>query len=551
MRGRRVAVVTGGGRGIGAAIAESLAATDAMVVTIDPLVALDGSAGSADPDRPSTAERIIAGGGSARASHASVTDRDALQQLFDELTDEFGGVDAVVNVAGISRPTGFATGGEDDWRAVLSVHLDGYQNVLSVALPAMAAAGSGRILGVTSGAGWRAADAGAYSCAKRAVAAMTWQLGRLAPEGVTINALSPIALTRMVTAAVNRRRQPAAASPAAASPASGRSGGLSLGAGMPAPEDLGPLGAHLVGTDTGWCRGQVIFAGGSELALLQPPRLLEVVRADRVQSLAAALDAVGAGAFGPAEAAQLSAGGGTPRFGPIFDEAGTAPVGGSGTCGIVTDHPEVGAAVSAALHARGMRTAAADVTPGVGFDAATAALAALSRQVGSLDAVVVATAASPAVSGGAGWEAVLADHRHLSQRILADAGWARAVADHARHHGRPLRLVTLTDATTAAGNSRAQAAAQLSRAAGGATEGRVAAFAVAVESTGDTGPAAELAAHLLTHPDATALAGAELVVGAGWIGLRSHPRPATSVVFGGPSVPEWLDAVLRQELDRW
>ena len=97
-----------------------------------------------------------------------------MRNLFAELVDEFGALDAVVNVAGISRATGFAHGEEDDWRAVLSVHVDGYLNVLRAALPLMAEAGHGRILGVTSGSGWRAADAGAYSCAKRAVSALTW-----------------------------------------------------------------------------------------------------------------------------------------------------------------------------------------------------------------------------------------------------------------------------------------------------------------------------------------------------------------------------------------
>ena len=55
--------------------------------------------------------------------------------------------------------------------------------MLAAALPLMAEAGYGRILGVTSGSGWRAADAGGYSAAKRAVAALTWQLGRAAPRG--------------------------------------------------------------------------------------------------------------------------------------------------------------------------------------------------------------------------------------------------------------------------------------------------------------------------------------------------------------------------------
>ncbi len=69
------------------------------------------------------------------------------------------------------------------------MHLGGYLNVLEAALPLMAAAGHGRIVGVTSGSGWRAADAGGYSAAKRAVAALTWELGRQAPPGVTVNAL--------------------------------------------------------------------------------------------------------------------------------------------------------------------------------------------------------------------------------------------------------------------------------------------------------------------------------------------------------------------------
>ena len=66
----------------------------------------------------------------------------------------------------------------------------------------------------------------------------------------------------------------------------------------------------------------------------------------------------------------------------------------------------------------------------------------------------------------------------------------------------------------------------------------------AEESAGQ--PVGELVAHLLGQPEATALAGAELVVGAGWIGLRSHPRPIGSITYGGPEIPEWLDATLRE-----
>ena len=201
--GRRVVVVTGGGGGIGAAVAEELGRTGHFVVTIDPLVTVDGSE-QLPPSEETTAGRIVAAGGAARASSVSVTDREGVRGLFEELVDEHGRLDAVINVAGISRPTTFATGREQDWVDVLTVHLDGYLNILAAALPIMAAAGHGRVLGVTSGSGWRPADAGAYACAKRAVAALTWQLGAQAPPGVTVNAMSPIAMTRMVTSALER-----------------------------------------------------------------------------------------------------------------------------------------------------------------------------------------------------------------------------------------------------------------------------------------------------------------------------------------------------------
>jgi hypothetical protein len=55
----------------------------------------------------------------------------------------------------------------------------------------------------------------------------------------------------------------------------------------------------------------------------------------------------------------------------------------------------------------------------------------------------------------------------------------------------------------------------------------------------------ELVGHLLAEPEAPPLAGAELVVGPGWLGLRSHPRPLGTVTYGGPEVPDWIDDAFR------
>jgi len=545
-----VVVVTGGAVGIGAAIAEELGRRGAFVVTVDPGVALDGTpqapsaAGTAGVAR-TTAQKINDAGGQARASNASVTDLDALTALFGGLVEEFGALDAVVNVAGISRPTGFATGAEADWRAVLDVHLQGYLNVLRAALPLMAAAGHGHVLGVTSGSGWRAADAGAYSCAKRAVAALTWQLGAATPPGVSVNALSPIAATRMVLGALSQTP--------AISTGSATSGGLALG-NLPAPEALGPVGAHLAGERfASLANGRIMFSNGAELACIGPPRLLEVVDLPGDASLPRRLGTLVAAALAPAEAAQASTGGSTPRLGEV-PTAATAP---ARRVAVVTGDPAWETAVLDALAAQGCTTVMVDATT-LGFDDTTARL----RDLGPLDAVVVArpgagrgnsTGAAPETSrdDGPGWLTILDEHTDLPAAIGDDAAWARAVAELAAATGRPTRIVTVVDAADAGGRTRAQAAAQLSRAARGATAELVDAFAVSVEDASATGRtnAAQVAAHLACSPDAGALSGAELAVTERWLGLRSHPHPAWTISFVGPDVPDWVDGALARMID--
>jgi NAD(P)-dependent dehydrogenase (short-subunit alcohol dehydrogenase family) len=537
-----VAVVTGGAVGIGAAIAEELGRQGVFVVTVDPGVKVDGTPGEAGTEA-TTADRIIACGGKARASNISVTDGDAVAGLFRDLVEEFGALDTVVNVAGISRPSGFAHGEEGDWRAVLSVHLDGYLNVLRAALPLMAAAGHGRILGVTSGSGWRPADAGAYSCAKRAVAALTWCIGRTTPAGVTVNALSPIAATRMVLGALSRQ--------AGSGNTSGRdaaTGGVSLGlAAVPPPEHLGPVGAYLAGDAfSSWARGEIMFSNGAEIAWVVPPRLLEVARTRDVGSMLALLESFGSKVLVPAEAAQASNGGGNPRLGTAFADVGAA--GGRSVASravVVTDVAAWGTALTESLRARGVECTTID-DPARGFTAASEQLASTASASGAVDAVVIALAGGERASAGEEWARVLEEHAGVTEQIGTDAAWVRAVSDYSSAADRAVRVVSVLDASTAGGRSRAQSATQLSRAAHPATDDRVDAFALSVEAPGGGEPVAEIVAHLVCDAEVGALSGAELVVGPDWFGLRSHPHPAGSVSFGGPDVPGWVDPVLRE-----
>jgi NAD(P)-dependent dehydrogenase (short-subunit alcohol dehydrogenase family) len=542
-----VAVVTGGAVGIGAAIAEELGRQGSFVVTVDPGVNVDGTPSEGGAEA-TTAQRIVDAGGKARASNISVTDVDAVRTLFADLVEEFGTVDVVVNAAGIVRPSGFANGDEDAWRSVLSVHLDGYLNVLGAALPLMAAAGGGRVLGVTSGSGWRAADAGGYSCAKRAVAALTWGIGRETPPGVSVNALSPIAATRMVLGAQSRQ-----AGAADRSEREAAAGGLSLGsAAMRPPEHLGPVGAYLVSEAfSAWARGEIMFSNGAELAWIVPPRLLEVVRTGDVGSLPSVLDAFGSSVLAPVEAAQTSNGGGNPRLGTAFEESSAEGRSRNASRAVVvSDVPAWTSELCDALAKRGVTCVTID-HPATNFAGASEQLAGTSGN--AVDSVVLALSGGDvAVSSDApSWQRVLDEHAGIADRIGTDAAWVRAVADLSARSEARLRVVTLVDASNAGGRSRAQAAAQLSRGAHGGTEARVDALSLSIEAQDRGGQSlGEIVSHLACNADAGSLSGAELVVGANWFGLRSHPHPAGAISFGGPELPTWLDDSLREMASR-
>ncbi len=552
----RLVVVTGAAVGIGRAIAEELGRQGWYVVTLDPEVGVDGRAMDALAVEDTTAYRIVDAGGRARASNTSVTDHEAVGALFRSLADEFGVLDAVVNVAGISRPTGFGSGTEQDWSAVIDVHLAGYLNVLRSALPLMVAAGAGRVLGVTSGSGWRSADTGAYGCAKRAVASITWQIGRVLPDGVTVNALSPIAATRMVTAALARARTPIAG---ATAPEPSARGGLDLGS-MPLPKDLGLIAAYLTSDRFGWSSGNVVFSSGAECAIVAEPALIEIARTDDTMSLSHVLSRVVPAAFVTAELAQSTQGASNPRVArQVFTEAAETPMSAAATCLLVSDDPDWSATLTSALGRRGAKcivvgagegAAVYTTTIASGFDAVSAQLTAVDRHHGSIDAVVVACRShgSAATEPSEPWQRMLEEHEMTTEHLRVDAAWYRAVADFSAAHERPVRAVMLVDATNSAGRSRAQAATQLSRSAHTATDCRVDACTISMESVAvdDVCAAAELAAHLVCGPDTAALSGAELMVDSGWIGLRSHPRPTATISYGGPSIPDWLDDALRR-----
>ncbi len=199
----KVAVVTGGGRGLGRCHALALAAAGARVVVNDlgGSVTGDGSGDAAD----AVADEIRSAGGQAVANRASVADWAGAATIIEQAVATFGGLDIVVNNAGINRPASLIDMTEADFDLEIAVHLKGTAAVSHHAARVWADRGAeaGRaIINTTSPVGLHPMpDGGAYGAAKAGIAALTQvHAQELAALGVQVNAIAPCARTRMVMA---------------------------------------------------------------------------------------------------------------------------------------------------------------------------------------------------------------------------------------------------------------------------------------------------------------------------------------------------------------
>lgn len=200
----RVAIVTGAGRGIGREHALSLAAQGAKVVVNDLGGGVDGSGGDASPAQQ-VVDEIRAMGGEAVANGDSVSDWAGAERLVRTAVDTFGDLHVVVNNAGILRDRMLFSMAEEEWDAVINVHLKGtfapsrfacsYWRERSKAGEAV----DGRIINTTSVSGiYGNPGQTNYGAAKAGIAAFTNIAAlEMARYGVTVNAVAPVALTRM------------------------------------------------------------------------------------------------------------------------------------------------------------------------------------------------------------------------------------------------------------------------------------------------------------------------------------------------------------------
>lgn len=253
----RVVIVTGAGRGIGRAHALAFAAAGAKVVVNDLGAGLDGSASVDDPAQAVVAE-IEAAGGAAVVNGDDVADWAGAKRLVGTALEHFGRLDVLVNNAGFLRDRMLANLSEDEWDAVVRVHLKGHFAPMRHAIEywrAESKAGravDARIINTSSGAGLQGSvGQGNYAAAKAGIAALTLNAAaEFARYGVTVNAIAPAARTRMTESAfADTMAKPDA------------------GFDSMAPENISPLVVWLGSGESAQVSGRVFEVEGGKIAI--------------------------------------------------------------------------------------------------------------------------------------------------------------------------------------------------------------------------------------------------------------------------------------------
>ena len=200
----RIALVTGGSGGIGAACASALAAAGHRVA-----VGYGTSAGAADK----VVEAIEHDGGTAMAIHADVTDAGAVDGAFAAVESAWGPVELVVNAAGANRDKLTVQLGDDDWRHTLDTDLSGPFHVVRRALRPMIRARYGRIVNVSSIVAATGSPGQAnYAAAKAGLVGLSRSVAReVASRGITVNVVEPGPVTTPMTDALPETRRQALA----------------------------------------------------------------------------------------------------------------------------------------------------------------------------------------------------------------------------------------------------------------------------------------------------------------------------------------------------
>lgn len=262
-------VITGAGRGLGRAFARHAAAEGAFVVVND-------------VDAGPAAETAAEIGANAVASTRSVADPEQAAALISTCVDSFGRLDGLVNNAGLNYKAPPWADDPARIRELIEVNVLGAMYCGTAAAERMHAQGSGVILNIASGSIVGQRNAAAYSASKGAIASMTFSWAAdLAEHGIRVNALAPLAWTRMVWDNAQARE------------AYGTN---------PPPERIAPMATYLLSDRSAPMTGQLIRATGDKVHIVRQPAIKQpVLQRDEwdVDEIAAAFEGELAGALEP------------------------------------------------------------------------------------------------------------------------------------------------------------------------------------------------------------------------------------------------------------
>jgi NAD(P)-dependent dehydrogenase (short-subunit alcohol dehydrogenase family) len=249
MTEQRVALVTGGGAGIGEAACLRLAREGRSVAVL----------GRQTENTESVARKIRDAGGRAVAVQADVSDRAQVAAALAEVRGALGPITILVNNAGVEEFTAFQDIGEDAWDRIMDVNLKGAYHVTQLVLPDMLAQGWGRIVNLTAlGAQIGGANMAHYTASKGGLTAMTRTLAtELGPKGITVNAVSPgFIQTPMAQRAIDGDLFPVPAEQILATypiPRIGQPEEVAVAIAMFAAEDAGYITGQTLGVNGGCC----------------------------------------------------------------------------------------------------------------------------------------------------------------------------------------------------------------------------------------------------------------------------------------------------------
>lgn len=258
----KVALVTGGGRGIGREIATMMAAHGAKVVVNDPGVALGGG-GASDGPANEVVREVTEAGGEAVANFGSVADAKAARGMVDLAVERFGKIDVVVNNAGILRDAIFHKMTHDEWDAVIQVHLYGSFNVSRAAAEYFRVQNGGAFVHMTSTSGLIGNVGQAnYSAAKMGIIGLSKSLALdMSRFNVRSNCISPFAWSRMVGSVPNTPDQEERLNRVKAL----------------TPNKIAPAAVFLASDAARDVNGQIFAVRGNEIFLMSQPRPLRSV----------------------------------------------------------------------------------------------------------------------------------------------------------------------------------------------------------------------------------------------------------------------------------